>query len=670
FYVIDDLDPEFVSKNVDTEAYSQFAGRYVKNAYDPEATDETETLDVSLCMWLKQQGLVFKIEKHVHSYPHCWRTDKPVLYYPLDSWFIRSTAVREQLMKANEGIKWKPASTGSGRFGKWLENLQDWNLSRSRYWGTPLPIWRTEDAREEVCISSVEQLYNEIEKSVAAGLMASNPLKDKGFTPGDYSKENYEKIDLHRPYVDDIVLLSESGRPMRRELDLIDVWFDSGAMPFAQQHYPFENKEAVDSGEVYPADFIAEGVDQTRGWFFTLHAISGMVKNSVAYKAVISNGLVLDKFGNKMSKRLGNAVDPFATIEKYGSDPLRWYMISNSSPWDNLKFDEAGVAETSRKFFSTLFNTYNFLARYANVDNFDPQAEKVPVGERPEIDRWVISRLNSLIATVQANIDDYELTPATRAIAAFVDDLSNWYVRLNRSRFWGKEMTADKLAAYQTLFESLQTVALLMAPMAPFYAERLWLDLNPGAESVHLQLQPEADKALIDTELEERMALAQQLTSMVLALRRKANLKVRQPLSKLMMPAVDEKQRRMVEPIIPLVLNEVNVKEMQLLDASETILVKRVKPDFKKLGPVFGKQMKQVAAAIQAMEQAAILELEREGAVDLTLADGSTARVTADTVDIFSEDIPGWLVANEGTVTVALDITVSDALRREGMARE
>ena len=671
FFVIEDLDPEFVKNNVDTEAYGEFAGRYVKNAYDSSATDETETLDVSLCMWLKQRGLAFKIEKHTHNYPHCWRTDKPVLYYPLDSWFIRSTAVREQLMAANEGIQWKPTSTGSGRFGKWLENLQDWNLSRSRYWGTPLPIWRTEDAREEICIGSVEELSNEIDKSVAAGFMKENPLTAKGFQPGVYTKENYEKIDLHRPYVDDIILVSPSGKMMKRELDLIDVWFDSGAMPFAQQHYPFENKEAVDNGSVFPADFIAEGVDQTRGWFFTLHAISGMVKNSVAYKAVISNGLVLDKFGNKMSKRLGNAVDPFQTIEKYGSDPLRWYMISNSSPWDNLKFDEAGVTETARKFFATLFNTYSFFARYANVDGFDPKAEKIAVSDRPEIDRWAISRLNTLVATVQSNLDNYELTPATRAIAEFVDELSNWYVRLNRSRYWGKEMTADKLAAYQTLYECLNTVSLLMAPMAPFYADRLWLDLNPGAgDSIHLQLQPKADESLIDKALEDRMALAQQVTSMVLALRRKANQKVRQPLGKLMMPLVDESQRAMITPIIPLILNEVNVKELQLLDPSETVLVKRVKPDFKKLGPVFGKQMKQVAAAVQAMTQSQIIELERNGAIELTLADGTTARVTSDTVEIFSEDIPGWLVANEGTVTVALDITVTDELRSEGMARE
>ncbi|MDE6535017.1 MAG: isoleucine--tRNA ligase [Muribaculaceae bacterium] len=672
FYCLEELDPEFVNKMVNIDAYKEFEGRYVKNAYDPAATEETETLDVSLCLWLKQQGKVFKIEKHTHTYPHCWRTDKPVLYYPLDSWFIRSTAVREQLMKANEEILWKPASTGSGRFGKWLENLQDWNLSRSRYWGTPLPIWRTEDAREEICIGSVEQLSAEIDKAVAAGFMASNPLTDKGFVPGDYSKENYEKIDLHRPYVDDIILVSESGKPMKRELDLIDVWFDSGAMPFAQQHYPFENKERVDSGECFPADFIAEGVDQTRGWFFTLHAIAGIVKNSPAYKAVISNGLVLDKYGNKMSKRLGNAVDPFVTIEKYGSDPLRWYMISNSAPWDNLKFDEEGVIETSRKFFATLFNTYNFLARYANTDGFDPKtSEKVPVSERPEIDRWVISVLNSLIDTVQTALNDYEPTVAARAISEFVqDNLSNWYVRLNRSRFWSSDNARDKAAAYQTLYECLDTVALLMAPIAPFYAERLYLDLHPEAESVHLQLQPEADKALIDKQLEERMTLAQKLCSMVLALRRKANLKVRQPLSKIMVPLTDEAQRSVIEPIIPLVLSEINVKEMELLDPSNTVLVKRVKPDFKKLGPVFGKQMKQVAAAVQSMEQTQILELERTGAIDLTLADGTTAHVTADTVDIFSEDIPGWLVANEGTLTVALDITVTPELRREGMARD
>ena len=672
FYRLDDLDPEFVEKMVDRQAYSEFEGRFVKNAYDPEADDQTETLDVSLCMWLKQRGLVFKIEKHVHNYPHCWRTDKPVLYYPLDSWFIRSTAVREQLMKANETIKWKPASTGSGRFGKWLENLQDWNLSRSRYWGTPLPVWRTDDGAEELCIGSVQELWDCIENAVSAGVMTSNPLKDKGFVPGDYSAENYNLIDLHRPYVDDIVLVSKSGKPMHRETDLIDVWFDSGAMPFAQQHYPFENREAVDSGELYPADFIAEGVDQTRGWFFTLHAISGMVKNSVAYKAVISNGLVLDKFGNKMSKRLGNAVDPFVTIEAHGSDPLRWYMISNSAPWDNLKFDAEGVTEVSRKFFGTLFNTYNFFARYANVDNFDPAtAQDVPADQRPEIDRWIISQLNTLTATVQSALDDYEPTVAARAISDFVQDhLSNWYVRLNRPRFWAKGMETDKIAAYRTLYECLSTVALLMAPIAPFYADRLWLDLNSGATSIHLEHQPEPDRALIDPALETRMAMAQQITSLVLALRRKAAIKVRQPLGRIMLPLTDNAQRAVIEPIIPLVLGEVNVKELQLLDPSESVLVKRVKPDFKKLGPVFGKQMKQVAAAIQAMDQTQIISLERNGEITLTLSDGSEAKVTADTVDIFSEDIPGWLVANEGTLTVALDVTVTPGLRREGMARE
>ena len=672
FYRLDDLDPGFVEKMVDRQAYSEFEGRFVKNAYDPEADDQTETLDVSLCMWLKQRGLVFKIEKHVHNYPHCWRTDKPVLYYPLDSWFIRSTAVREQLMKANETIKWKPASTGSGRFGKWLENLQDWNLSRSRYWGTPLPIWRTDDGAEELCIGSVQELWDRIEDAVSAGVMTSNPLKDKGFVPGDYSAGNYNLIDLHRPYVDDIVLVSKTGKPMHRETDLIDVWFDSGAMPFAQQHYPFENREAVDSGELYPADFIAEGVDQTRGWFFTLHAISGMVKNSVAYKAVISNGLVLDKFGNKMSKRLGNAVDPFVTIEAHGSDPLRWYMISNSAPWDNLKFDVEGVTEVSRKFFGTLFNTYNFFARYANVDNFDPAtAQNVPADQRPEIDRWIISQLNTLTATVQSALDDYEPTVAARAISDFVQDhLSNWYVRLNRSRFWAKGMETDKVAAYRTLYECLSTVALLMAPIAPFYADRLWLDLNPGATSIHLESQPAPDSALIDPALEARMAVAQQITSLVLALRRKAAIKVRQPLGRIMLPLTDNAQRAVIEPIIPLVLGEVNVKELQLLDPSESVLVKRVKPDFKKLGPVFGKQMKQVAAAIQAMDQPQIISLERNGEITLTLPDGSEAKVTADTVDIFSEDIPGWLVANEGTLTVALDVTVTPELRREGMARE
>ncbi|MDE7407381.1 MAG: isoleucine--tRNA ligase [Muribaculaceae bacterium] len=671
FFMIEDLDPEFVEKMVDVDAYSQWQGRYVKNAYDASADENTETLDVALCMMLKQEDKVYRIEKHVHNYPHCWRTDKPVLYYPLDSWFIRSTAVRDRLIEHNAEIKWKPASTGSGRFGKWLENLQDWNLSRSRYWGTPLPIWRTDDAKEEICIDSVETLYNEIEKAVVAGVMAENPYKKAGFVPGDYSKENYEKIDLHRPYVDDIVLVSASGRPMRRELDLIDVWFDSGSMPFAQQHYPFENKEAVDNGSLFPADFIAEGVDQTRGWFFTLHAIAGMVKDSIAFKAVISNGLVLDKFGNKMSKRLGNAVDPFKTIGEHGSDPLRWYMISNSSPWDNLKFDEAGVKESARKFFATLYNTYSFFAQYANVDDFDPKAAQVPMSERPEIDRWIISLLNSLIKEVEADLDDYEPTKAARAIDAFVqDNLSNWYVRLNRKRFWGGGMTQDKLSAYQTLYQCLRTVAMLMAPIAPFYADRLYRDLMADqSRSVHLELLPEVDEVAIDKALEERMAIAQRVTSMALALRRKASIKVRQPLAKILIPLTDNEMRKVIEPVAPLILNELNVKELQMLNSDEAFLVKRVKPDFKKLGPVFGKRMKAVAAAIQQMTQEQISELERNGSV-LLVVDGEDATVAAENVEIISEDIPGWLVANDGTLTVALDVNVTDELRLEGIARE
>jgi len=537
FYLLSDLDPKFVEEMVDIEAYTPWQGQYVKNAYNPEATEETETLDVKICMELKATDKVFKIEKHTHNYPHCWRTDKPVLYYPLDSWFIKTTAVRERLMELNDSIKWKPASTGSGRFGKWLENLQDWNLSRSRYWGTPLPIWRTEDGAEELCISSVEQLYTEIEHAVEAGLMTENPYKKAGFVPGDYAKDNYEKIDLHRPYVDDIILLSPSGKAMRREKDLIDVWFDSGSMPYAQIHYPFENKEAFDNREVYPADFIAEGVDQTRGWFFTLHAIAGMVFDSISYKTVISNGLVLDKYGNKMSKRLGNAVDPFGQIGQYGADPVRWYMISNSSPWDNLKYDEKGVLETSRKLFSTLYNTYSFFALYANVDSFDPSAPQVPVEKRPEIDRWILSLLNTLIREVTEALDDYEPTRAARAIGEFVgDNLSNWYVRLNRKRFWGGDMTDDKLAAYQTLYTCLHTVTLLMAPFAPFFADRLYRDLTGSENSIHLDRYPVADPSLIDPDLEERQKLAQDITSMALALRRKVNLKVRQPLHTIMVP--------------------------------------------------------------------------------------------------------------------------------------
>lgn len=674
FYMLSDLDPKFVEEMVDVEAYTPWQGKYVKNAYDPSKGPDDETLDIEICMWLKQNDKVFKIEKHTHSYPHCWRTDKPVLYYPLDSWFIRSTAVRDRLIELNKTIKWKPQSTGTGRFGKWLENLQDWNLSRSRYWGTPLPIWRTEDASEEICIDSVATLYNEIERAVEAGVMPSNPLKDRGFVPGDYSKANYEKIDLHRPYVDDIVLVSKSGKPMRRETDLIDVWFDSGAMPYAQNHYPFENKEGVESGELFPADFIAEGVDQTRGWFFTLHAIAGMVSDAVSYKAVISNGLVLDKYGEKMSKRKGNAVDPFGAIETFGSDPLRWYMISNSSPWDNLKFDEAGVREVSRKFFSTLHNTYSFFALYANVDGFDNSAPQVPLAERPEIDRWIISLLNTLIKQVEESLDDYEPTRAARAISEFVnDDLSNWYVRLNRKRFWGKEMTADKLAAYQTLYTCLKTVAMLIAPIAPFYADRLYADLaaveGDDVKSVHLQLLPEPDEAAINTDLERRMRLAQRVTSMVLSLRRKADLKVRQPLQRIMIPATDQALVSDIESMRSLILNEVNVKELEMVPAESGVLVKRVKPDFKKLGPKFGKSMKQVAAAIQSLDQSSIAALERDGKLSLDLA-GSPAVIELTDVEIISEDIPGWLVTNEGNLTVALDITVTPELRREGIARE
>ncbi len=674
FYAIEDLDPDFVKQNVDVEAYGEYAGRYVKNAYDATLTDDDATLDIDICVLLKQTNKVFKIEKHVHSYPHCWRTDKPVLYYPLDSWFIRTTACRDRMIELNNTINWKPQSTGSGRFGKWLENLQDWNLSRSRYWGTPLPIWRTEDGSEELCIGSVEELYNEIEKSIAAGLMAENPYKKQGFVPGEYTAENYNKIDLHRPYVDDIILVSPNGKPMKRESDLIDVWFDSGAMPYAQIHYPFENKEAFDNREVYPADFIAEGVDQTRGWFFTLHAIAAMVFDSVAYKAVVSNGLVLDKNGNKMSKRLGNAVDPFGTIEKYGSDPLRWYMITNSSPWDNLKFDLDGVEEVRRKFFGTLYNTYSFFALYANVDGFTFAEPEIPVEKRPEIDRWIISLLNSLIKEVDEQLAAYEPTRAGRAIADFVNDnLSNWYVRLNRKRFWGGTMTDDKLSAYQTLYTCLETVAKLMAPIAPFYADRLYTDLTAATgrdtRSVHLADFPVCCGNYIDSALEERMQIAQTMTSMVLALRRKVNIKVRQPLTTLMVPVLNKEQQNHIEAVKDLILSEVNVKEMKFVDNAAGILVKRVKPDFKKLGPRYGKIMKQLAATIAAMSQPDIADFEKNGTFTFDI-DGQAATIEKTDVEIISEDIPGWLVANEGNLTVALDITVTEELRREGIARE
>ena len=685
FFLIDELDEEYVKACVNADLYKDYQGKWVKNAYDPQFTvdgkyDEqaaqaAESLDIELCMMMKAARQAFKIEKHVHNYPHCWRTDKPVLYYPLDSWFIRSTACKERMIELNKTINWKPESTGTGRFGKWLENLNDWNLSRSRYWGTPLPIWRTEDNSEEKCIESVEELYNEIEKSVAAGLMQSNPYKEKGFQPGVYTKENYDKIDLHRPYVDDVILVSKDGKPMKRETDLIDVWFDSGAMPYAQIHYPFENKELLDSHQVYPADFIAEGVDQTRGWFFTLHAIATMVFDSISYKAVISNGLVLDKNGNKMSKRLGNAVDPFSTIEKYGSDPLRWYMITNSSPWDNLKFDVDGVEEVRRKFFGTLYNTYSFFALYANVDEFEYKEADVPMTERPEIDRWILSVLNTLVKNVDTCYNEYEPTKAGRLISEFVNDnLSNWYVRLNRKRFWGGGMTQDKLSAFQTLYTCLETVAKLMAPIAPFYADMLYSDLiaatgRDNVVSVHLAKFPEYKEEMIDKGLEVRMQMAQDVTSMVLALRRKVNIKVRQPLQCIMIPVVDEEQRAHIEAVKALIMNEVNVKEIQFVDGAAGVLVKKVKCDFKKLGPKFGKQMKAVAAAVAEMSQEAIAELEKKGSYTFNL-DGAEAVIETADVEIFSEDIPGWLVANEGKLTVALEVTVTEELRREGIARE
>jgi len=685
FYLMNELDEAFVKSCINVEAYKEYEGRWVKNAYDPQFTVEgkydekaaqaAESLDIYICMMMKAENKAFKIEKHVHNYPHCWRTDKPVLYYPLDSWFIRSTAAKERMIELNKTINWKPESTGTGRFGKWLENLNDWNLSRSRYWGTPLPIWRTEDGSSEICIESVEELYNEIEKAVAAGVMAENPYKKVGFVPGEYTQENYDKIDLHRPYVDDITLVSADGQPMKRESDLIDVWFDSGAMPYAQIHYPFENKELLDGREVYPADFIAEGVDQTRGWFFTLHAIATMVFDSISYKAVISNGLVLDKNGNKMSKRLGNAVDPFETIEKFGSDPLRWYMITNSSPWDNLKFDVEGVEEVRRKFFGTLYNTYSFFALYANVDGFEYKEADVPMNERPEIDRWILSVLNTLIKQVDACYNDYEPTKAGRLIQDFVNDnLSNWYVRLNRKRFWGGGMTQDKLSAYQTLYTCLEVVAKLMAPIAPFYADMLYNDLTSvtgrdNVVSVHLSNYPACNEEVIDASLEARMKMAQDVTSMVLALRRKVNIKVRQPLQCIMVPVVDDEQRAHIEAVKNLIMNEVNVKEIRFVDGAAGVLVKKVKCDFKKLGPKFGKQMKAVANAVANLSQEEIAALEKNGSLALNL-DGAEAVIETTDVEIFSEDIPGWLVANEGKLTVALEVTVTEELRREGVARE
>lgn len=668
YFKIEDLDQDFVSKYVNREVWDRYAGRYVKNAYDENLTDKDETLDITICMDLKAQNKVFKIEKHTHNYPHCWRTDKPVLYYPLDSWFIRSTACKDRMVELNKQINWKPASTGTGRFGNWLENLNDWNLSRSRFWGTPLPIWRDEDGKE-ICIGSLEELYNEIEKSVKAGIMDVNPFKEKGFVPGDMSQENYDKIDVHRPYVDNIVLVSETGKPMKRETDLIDVWFDSGAMPYAQVHYPFENKDEIDKGLAFPCDFINEGVDQTRGWFFTLHAIAAMVFDNVAYKNVISTGLVLDAKGNKMSKRLGNVTSPFEMIEKHGADAVRFYMMTNSEPWDNLKFDPEGVAEVGRKFFGTLYNTYSFFALYANVDGFDSQAPEVKYDERPEIDRWILSSLHSLVKKVDAELQDYDPTRAGRLIAAFVnDDLSNWYVRLNRKRFWGKEMSTDKLSAYQTLYTCLLTISKLLAPFAPFYADELYCDLGGSCDSVHLDTFPQADEALIDRELEERMGMAQKITSMVLALRRKVNIKVRQPLSTIMIPATDNTQKQHIEAVKELVLSEVNVKELNFVDGLG-ILVKKVKCNFRTMGKKFGKLMKGVAAQMAELSQEEIAEFEKNKTYTMTV-DGEQVVVDVEDVEIISEDIPGWLVSNEGNLTVALEVQLTDELLREGMARE
>ena len=671
FYKIEDLASDFVKTHVNIPLYDVYAGRYVKNEYDPNQTDlsDKDTLDVDLCVMLKNQNRAFRIEKHVHNYPHCWRTDKPILYYPLDSWFIRSTAVKEQMIALNQEINWKPASTGTGRFGKWLENLQDWNLSRSRFWGTPLPIWRTESGSEEICIGSVAQLYEEIEKSVRAGLMPNNPIKD--FVPGDNSRENYNKIDLHRPFVDTVVLTSSNGEPMYRESDLIDVWFDSGAMPFAQVHYPFENAHLIDEGKAFPADFIAEGVDQTRGWFFTLHAIATMIKQSVSFKNVIANGLVLDKNGNKMSKRLGNAVDPFATIAENGSDPLRWYMMTNASPWENIKFDPDGVKEVSRKFFGTLYNTYQFFALYANLDGFDPESTPVPVpAQRPEIDRWILSELNSLTAQVDAALDQYEPTKAARAVEDFVSRLlSNWYVRLCRKRFWAGVMDEDKAAAYHTLYTCLVTVAKLMAPFAPFYADRLYRDLTGRADSVHLQPFPACDDSLVNKPLEESMQWAQDCSSMVLALRRKVNIKVRQPLQAIMIPVEGPREERSVLAVKELIMTEVNVKEIQMKSADDPIWVRQVKPLFKKLGPRFGNIMKPLAAAITALSAQEINRLQAQGELTITV-DGSPVTIQADDVEIIAQDIPGWLVANNGRRTVALDVTLTPTLALEGLARE
>lgn len=672
FVPIEDLDETFVKEQVNTESYKDFTGHYVKNAYDENLSEKDPSIDVEICVMLKKDNKAFRIEKHTHNYPHCWRTDKPVLYYPLDSWFVRTTAVKDKLQSLNNTINWKPGSTGVGRFGKWLENLVDWNLSRSRYWGTPLPIWRTEDGSEEKCIGSVEELYNEMEKAVEAGFMKENPFA--GFEPKNYKAENYEHIDLHRHIVDDVVLVSESGKPMKREDDLIDVWFDSGAMPYAQVHYPFSISEE-EFAKVFPANFIAEGVDQTRGWFFTLHAIGTMLFDSVAFKNIISNGLVLDKDGAKMSKRLGNAVDPFETIEKYGSDPLRWYMITNAQPWDNLKFDQEGVEEVRRKFFGTLYNTYSFFALYANVDGFNYSKEEIPVADRPEIDRWIMSLLHSLIKEVGGHYDNYEPTRAGRAIQNFVtENLSNWYVRLNRKRYWGGDFDNDKLSAYQTLYTCLEAVSMLSAPIAPFFSDQLFSDLNGitnkhKVSSVHLSDFPEPNESYIDKNLEQRMQIAQQLSSMILGLRRKESLKVRQPLGKIMVPILDDKFEEQLKAVAPLILSEVNVKEIEYLKDTTGVLVKKIKPNFKALGPKYGKLMKQIAGKVSGFTQEDIAEIEQNGKLLLSINDQEVELLLSD-VEIVSEDIPGWLVATENSLTVALDVTLTDELKQEGIARE
>ncbi len=661
FAPIEDLDPKWVAENMNTDLYGQYAGKFVKNAYDPTKTEKDMNLDVELVIMLKGEGKLFKSEKHTHSYPHCWRTDKPVLYYPLDSWFIRTTALKDRMIELNKIINWKPEATGSGRFGNWLENIVDWNLSRSRYWGTPLPIWRTEDGKEEKCIGSVAELRKEIDKAVSAGLMKENP----------YASEDYTKFDLHRPYIDGVVLVSDSGKPMHREPDLIDVWFDSGAMPYAQIHYMGEPLKATE----FPADFIAEGVDQTRGWFYTLHAIATMCFDSVAFKNVISNGLVLDKNGNKMSKRLGNAVDPFETLGKYGPDATRWYMITNSQPWDNLKFDVEGVDEVRRKLFGTLYNTYSFFALYANLDGFDYSQKDLPIAERPEIDRWILSELNTLVKTVGEAMEDYEPTRAGRAIGTFVDAyLSNWYVRLCRRRFWKGDMTPDKVSAYQTLYTCLETLSRLMAPIAPFFSERMFLDLNAvthrySVESVHHLGFPEYHAEMVDKALEERMQLAQKVCSMVLGLRKKSNLRVRQPLQKIVIPVRDEAMRAQIEKVQHLICSELNVKEIEFLAADNDLLVKKIKPNFKTLGPRYGKVMKSLGAAIMAFDQQQINALEADGKCVVSV-DGVDCDVLISDVEIATQDIPGWVVANDGSLTVALDIQLTPELIDEGIARE